>query len=86
LGRNPGSTALRAALAVAGHAISDRDSRWLVKQMPLWYEGEPRPVWPGLNPGSTALGLALSVAGHAIRDRDSRWLAKQLPLSGMRYQ
>jgi len=46
MGRNPGSTALRAALAVAGHAISDRDSRWLVKQMPLCYEGEPRLAWP----------------------------------------
>ena len=44
--RNPGSTALRAAMAEAGLAISDRDSRWLVKQMPLSYEGEPGPVWP----------------------------------------
>jgi hypothetical protein len=43
-GRNPGSTALRGALAAAGLAISDRDSRWLVKQMPLYYQGEPKPA------------------------------------------
>jgi hypothetical protein len=42
LGRNPGSTALRAALSVAGHAISDRDSRWLAKQLPLSYAGEAK--------------------------------------------
>ena len=41
-GRNPGSTALRAALAAAGLAISDRDSRYLAKQMPLYYQGEAR--------------------------------------------
>ncbi len=45
-GRNPGSTALRAALAAAGLAISDRDSRWLAKQLPLSYEGEPKPSFP----------------------------------------
>ena len=44
-GRNPGSTALRAALAAAGLAISDRDSRWLVKQMPLSYGGERKPTF-----------------------------------------
>jgi hypothetical protein len=43
MGRNPGSTALRSALAVAGHAISDRDSRWLAKQLPLSYGGESKP-------------------------------------------
>ena len=43
---NPGSTALRAALAAAGLAISDRDSRYLAKQMPLYYQGERKPnLW-----------------------------------------
>ena len=46
MGRNPGSTALRAALAAAGLAISDRDSRWLAKQLHLCYEGDARPAWP----------------------------------------
>jgi hypothetical protein len=45
-GRDPGSTLLRTALAAAGFTISERDSRWLVKQLPLSYEGEPSPVWP----------------------------------------
>jgi hypothetical protein len=44
MGRNPGSTALRAALAAAGLAISDRDSRWLAKQLPLSYKGKPKPI------------------------------------------
>jgi hypothetical protein len=44
MGRNPGSTALRTALAGAGLAISDRDSRWLAKQLPLSYKGKPKPI------------------------------------------
>ena len=51
LGRNPGSTALRTALAAAGLVISDRDSRYLAKQMPLYYQGE------------TKLGLAWAEMG-----------------------
>ena len=44
MGRNPGSTALRAGLADAGLAVSDRDSRWLAKQMPLRYEQAREPM------------------------------------------
>jgi hypothetical protein len=47
-----------AALAVVGLAMSDRDSRWLVKQLSLSYEGEPGPVWPlGQAAGSPNLNI-----------------------------
>ena len=49
MGRNPGSKVLQTAMSVAGYAISDRDSRWLVNQLPLYcQEGEIEPVWPEL--------------------------------------
>ncbi|MEI8376228.1 MAG: hypothetical protein WCJ35_25690 [Planctomycetota bacterium] len=49
MGRNPGSKAIQTAMSVAGHAISDRDSRWLVKQLPLYcQEEELESFWPEL--------------------------------------
>jgi hypothetical protein len=32
-------------LAVVGMGITDRESRWLAKQLPLYYEGEREPFW-----------------------------------------
>jgi len=52
MGRNPGSKAIQTAMSVAGHTISDRDSRWLVKQLPLYcQEEELEPFWPELERG-----------------------------------
>ncbi len=46
MGKPPGSPALRKALNEAGHAVSDRDARWLVTHLPAHDTRAGRPCVP----------------------------------------